>query len=97
MVRHRASARCPSRNLRRSHTRYRTLGQTGLKGRRNEVLMDKKWWTLMLLLDVYAASVAQPALQTGLHASFSDVQWTLDAYALPSVRCCAAWPPAPSC
>jgi EmrB/QacA subfamily drug resistance transporter len=52
--------------------------------------MDKKWWTLiavcagifMLLLDVTIVTVAQPAIQTGLHASFSDVQWTLDAYAL---------------
>jgi EmrB/QacA subfamily drug resistance transporter len=53
-------------------------------------LMDKKWWTLtavctgtfMLLLDVTIVVVAQPAIQAGLHASFSDVQWTLDAYAL---------------
>jgi EmrB/QacA subfamily drug resistance transporter len=52
--------------------------------------VDKKWWTLiavctgtfMLLLDVTIVVVAQPAIQTGLHASFSDVQWTLDAYAL---------------
>src|ERR1700685_4467737 len=52
--------------------------------------MEKKWWTLiavcagmfMLLLDVTIVSVAQPAIQGGLHASFSDVQWTLDAYAL---------------
>jgi len=52
--------------------------------------MDKKWWTLlavctgtfMLLLDVTIVIVAQPAIQTGLHASFSDVQWVLDAYAL---------------
>src|ERR1700760_1398337 len=36
----------------------------------------------MLLLDVTIVIVAQPAIQTGLHASFSDVQWTLDAYAL---------------
>src|SRR6202453_4913214 len=58
--------------------------------RRNGILMDKKWWTLigvctgsfMLLLDVTIVIVAQPAIQTGLHASFSDVQWTLDAYAL---------------
>jgi EmrB/QacA subfamily drug resistance transporter len=56
--------------------------------RRN--LMDKKWWTLigvctgmfMLLLDVTIVVVAQPAIQSGLHAGFSDVQWTLDAYAL---------------
>src|SRR5580704_19397375 len=52
--------------------------------------MDKKWWTLiavcaglfMLLLDVTIVIVAQPAIQIGLHASFSEVQWTLDAYAL---------------
>ena len=52
--------------------------------------MEKKWWTLiavcagmfMLLLDVTIVIVAQPAIQAGLHASFSDVQWTLDAYAL---------------
>jgi EmrB/QacA subfamily drug resistance transporter len=49
-----------------------------------------KWWTLiavcagmfMLLLDVTIVIVAQPSIQTGLHAGFSDVQWTLDAYAL---------------
>jgi MFS family permease len=52
--------------------------------------MDKKWWTLlavsagifMLLLDVTIVIVAQPAIQAQLHASFSDVQWVLDAYAL---------------
>src|SRR5256885_503492 len=52
--------------------------------------MDKKWWTLiavcagmfMLLLDVTIVTVAQPAIQSGLHAGFSDVQWVLDAYAL---------------
>jgi EmrB/QacA subfamily drug resistance transporter len=52
--------------------------------------LDRKWWTLiavclgifMLLLDVTIVVVAQPAIQAGLHAGFSDVQWTLDAYAL---------------
>src|SRR6516165_4674753 len=52
--------------------------------------MDKKWWTLiavctgvfMLLLDVTIVTVAQPAIQSGLHAGLSDVQWVLDAYAL---------------
>ncbi len=52
--------------------------------------MDKKWWTLlavcagtfMLLLDVTIVIVAQPGIQAGLHAGFSDVQWVLDAYAL---------------
>ena len=52
--------------------------------------MDKKWWTLiavcagtfMLLLDVTIVIVAQPAIQSSLDASFSEVQWVLDAYAL---------------
>jgi EmrB/QacA subfamily drug resistance transporter len=52
--------------------------------------MDKKWWTLlavcagifMLLLDVTIVIVAQPSIQGELHASFTDVQWVIDAYAL---------------
>ena len=52
--------------------------------------MDRKWWTLivvcaatfMLLLDVTIVIVALPEIQKGLHASFSDVQWVIDAYAL---------------
>jgi EmrB/QacA subfamily drug resistance transporter len=52
--------------------------------------MDKKWWTLlavcagtfMLLLDVTIVTVAQPAIQGALHATFGDVQWVIDAYAL---------------
>ena len=54
------------------------------------VVMEKKWWTLvvvcaatfMLLLDVTIVIVALPDIQPGLHASFSDVQWVVDAYAL---------------
>ena len=52
--------------------------------------MDRKWWTLlvvcaatfMLLLDVTIVVVALPEIQHGLHATFADVQWVLDAYAL---------------
>src|ERR1700684_2474964 len=52
--------------------------------------MEKKWWTLtvvcaatfMLLLDVTIVIVALPTIQSGLHASFSDLQWVVDAYAL---------------
>jgi EmrB/QacA subfamily drug resistance transporter len=48
------------------------------------------WWTLvavclgtfMLLLDVTIVIVALPDIQTSLGASFSEVQWTIDAYAL---------------
>lgn len=52
--------------------------------------MDRKWWTLtvvcaatfMLLLDVTIVIVALPTIQSRLHATFSGVQWVVDAYAL---------------
>jgi EmrB/QacA subfamily drug resistance transporter len=52
--------------------------------------MAKKWWTLtavgigtfMLLLDVTIVNVALPDIQRQLHASISDLQWVIDAYAL---------------
>jgi EmrB/QacA subfamily drug resistance transporter len=51
---------------------------------------DPKWWTLaavclgtfMLLLDITIVNVALPAIQASLSASFSDLQWVIDAYAL---------------
>ncbi len=52
--------------------------------------MDRKWWTLiavctatfMLLLDITVVNVALPDIQLSLHASFSDLQWVVDSYAL---------------
>src|ERR671929_212354 len=52
--------------------------------------MERKWWTLlagctaifMLLLDVTIVNVALPSIERGLHATFSDLQWVIDAYAL---------------
>jgi len=52
--------------------------------------MDRKWWTLlvvcagifMLLLDLTIVVVALPYIQRDLHAGFSDLQWTVSAYAL---------------
>ncbi len=49
-----------------------------------------KWWTLvavclgtfMLLLDITIVNVALPDIQSSLSASFSDLQWVVDAYAL---------------
>ena len=49
-----------------------------------------KWWTLgaasiglfMLLLDITIVNVALPDIQKQLHASLSDLQWVIDAYAL---------------
>jgi EmrB/QacA subfamily drug resistance transporter len=52
--------------------------------------MDRKWWTLlvvcvgtfMLLLDITIVNVALPKMAHDLNASFSDIQWVVDAYAL---------------
>ena len=52
--------------------------------------LDRKWWTLiavctatfMLLLDITVVNVALPDIQRSLHASFSDLQWVVDAYSL---------------
>jgi EmrB/QacA subfamily drug resistance transporter len=49
-----------------------------------------RWWTLgavcvatfMLLLDITIVNVALPIIQKDLHASFQDLQWVVDAYAL---------------
>src|SRR2546421_4938172 len=52
--------------------------------------MERKWWTLivvcigtfMLLLDITIVNVALPKIASDLHASFSDIQWVIDAYSL---------------
>ena len=52
--------------------------------------MERKWWTLiavavaifMLLLDITVVNVALPDIQRSLHASFSDLQWVVNAYSL---------------
>src|SRR5881394_2478372 len=52
--------------------------------------MARKWWTLiavsvatfMLLLDITVVNVALPSIRKGLGASFTDLQWVIDAYAL---------------
>jgi EmrB/QacA subfamily drug resistance transporter len=52
--------------------------------------LDRKWWTLiavctatfMLLLDITVVNVALPDIQQSLNATFSDLQWVVDAYAL---------------
>jgi EmrB/QacA subfamily drug resistance transporter len=51
---------------------------------------ETKWWTLtavavgtfMLLLDITIVNVALPNIQSSLNATFSDLQWVIDAYAL---------------
>jgi EmrB/QacA subfamily drug resistance transporter len=57
--------------------------------------MERKWWalltvcvaTFMLLLDITIVNVALPAIQRALNASFSDLQWVVDAYALGLATC----------
>jgi EmrB/QacA subfamily drug resistance transporter len=57
--------------------------------------MERKWWTLigvciatfMLLLDITIVNVALPSIERALHASFSDLQWVIDAYALALATC----------
>jgi EmrB/QacA subfamily drug resistance transporter len=52
--------------------------------------MERKWWTLlavcigtfMLLLDVTIVNTALPYIERSLGASFTDLQWVIDAYAL---------------
>jgi EmrB/QacA subfamily drug resistance transporter len=52
--------------------------------------VERKWWTLivvcvatfMLLLDITIVNVALPVIARDLKASFSDLQWVVDAYAL---------------
>src|SRR4029077_3265824 len=57
--------------------------------------MGRKWWTLlavciatfMLLLDITIVNVALPAIERALDASFSQLQWVVDAYALALAVC----------
>jgi EmrB/QacA subfamily drug resistance transporter len=52
--------------------------------------VQRKWWTLvavnvatfMLLLDITVVNTALPAIQQDLDASFTDLQWVVDAYSL---------------
>src|SRR5688500_1485993 len=53
--------------------------------------MQTKWWTLiavsvttfMLLLDITVVNVALPEIESDLGASFTELQWVIDAYTLP--------------
>jgi EmrB/QacA subfamily drug resistance transporter len=52
--------------------------------------MHRKWWTLiavsvatfMLLLDITVVNTALPAIREDLDASFTDLQWVIDAYTI---------------
>lgn len=50
----------------------------------------RRWWTLatvsvatfMLLLDITVVNTALPAIQRDLRATFTELQWVIDAYTL---------------
>jgi EmrB/QacA subfamily drug resistance transporter len=74
-------------------TRHITAARVVVRGEpeiEEEAVMARKWWTLiavctgvfMLLLDITIVNVALPDIQRAFHASLSDLQWTIDAYAL---------------
>src|SRR5687767_8096274 len=52
--------------------------------------MERKWWTLiavsvatfMLLLDITVVNTALPSIEEDLGATFTDLQWVVDAYTL---------------
>src|ERR687887_191931 len=52
--------------------------------------MARKWWTLMavsvatfmLLLDITVVNTALPSIEEDLGATFTDLQWVIDAYTL---------------
>jgi EmrB/QacA subfamily drug resistance transporter len=61
-------------------------------------VLERKWWALiavctaifMLLLDITIVNVALPDMQEDLDASFSQLQWVIDAYALTLATCMLA-------
>jgi EmrB/QacA subfamily drug resistance transporter len=60
---------------------------------------SRSWWTLiavcagtfMLLVDVTIVQVALPTIQHHLGASFTDLQWVIDAYALGLAALILTW------
>ena len=59
----------------------------------------RRWWTLiavcaatfMLLVDVTIVQVALPSIERHLSASFTDLQWVIDAYALTLATLILSW------
>jgi len=63
---------------------------TSLLNSRGTVAPTRRWWVLaatcfglfMALLDVTIVNVALPTIGRDLHASFSDLQWVINAYTI---------------
>src|SRR5499427_4319305 len=64
--------------------------QPGPEGHAAAAPNPRRWWALaatsfglfMALLDVTIVNVALPTIGKDLHASFADLQWVVNAYAL---------------
>ena len=75
---------------RRAHRLSGTAGAGFVGALTRNVGAMAKWWTLvavcvatfMLLLDITVVNVALPYIERDLNASFEDLQWVIDAYAL---------------
>jgi MFS family permease len=82
------SAPSAARSWRGFVTTQPSVADTG--GPTRPATTPDRWWTLgivtiatfMLMLDLTVVNVALPSLRTSLDASFSDLQWVLDSYAL---------------
>ena len=58
------------------------LPAVSMRGDKWTTLVTVCLGTFMLLLDITIVNVALPDIQNALNASFSDLQWVVDAYAL---------------
>jgi EmrB/QacA subfamily drug resistance transporter len=82
--------RVPSMTVSGTSTSTEAQTSPAVAGQRPAEGGDRKWWallavsvgTFMLLLDITIVNVALPNIQHSLSASFSDLQWVVDAYAL---------------
>lgn len=83
-----------------SDTDVATQAVSGLpRSGRSKAGLERRWWTLiavcgatfMLLVDVTIVQVALPTIQRHLGASFSDLQWVIDAYALSLATLVLTW------
>src|ERR1019366_5421531 len=69
------------------------------EGNSTSAVSARRWWTLiavcaatfMLLVDVTIVQVALPTIERHLSASFTDLQWVIDAYALTLATLILSW------
>src|SRR5580700_987760 len=73
-------------------TTDRSIGSPAMNAARNRwTLIAICAGTFMLLVDVTIVQVALPTIQRHLGASFTDLQWVIDAYALSLAALILTW------